>query len=260
MSVIAVTRAGRGAVFSFSSVLSADTHPVVQFGDAIITSMSEIRQCLTMDECAMVAEKVGDKYLADEIRECPSSSSEASSVRYAMEKLWDVLQKRAPKPPTDHAKILQIIIADRISTRQNGVHVRPRGDFQMSKAHKHEVEAQVEEAPVAEVAAEDTPVAEVAAEDTALTETLADAPKNQAPKANPIPRTPRFADTGVITLLADKDGKKYGPENNPKKQSSASADRFAKYVDGQTVAEAKAAGVVNGDFANDTDRGYISIV
>lgn len=250
MSVIAVTRAGRGAVFSFSSVLSADTHPVVQFGDAIITSMSEIRQCLTMDECAMVAEKVGDKYLADEIRECPSSSSEASSVRYAMEKLWDVLQKRAPKPPTDHAKILQIIIADRISTRQNGVHVRPRGDFQMSKAHKHEAEAQVEEAPVAEVAAEDT----------ALTETLADALKTEAPKTSPIPRTPRFADTGVITLLADKDGKKYGPENNPKKQGSASADRFAKYVDGQTVAEAKAAGVVNGDFANDTDRGYISIV
>ena len=121
----------------------------------------------------------------------------------------------------------------------------------MSKA-KHAQEAQVDDV------AENTEVVDTEQSAAVTTEVAAEPTAEK--KSSPIPRTPRFADTGVITLLADKDGKKYGPENNPKKSGSASADRFAKYVDGQTVAEAKAAGVVNGDFANDTDHGYISIV
>lgn len=240
MPVIAVTRAGRGDVYTFGSVLSADSHPIVQFGDAVITSMAGLRQSLTMHECALVAEKIGDIHLADEIRECPTGSSEASSVRYAMEKLWERLTQRAPKPPTDHAEILKRIIADRIFTRHAGIHLRPRGDFVMT-------ESQAKTAEVAENAAEVT-------ENTAAAG--AEAPKEH----RPIPRTPTYADTSVIKLLADKDGKVYGPENNPKKPGSASADRFAKYVDGMTVKAAKEAGIINGDFANDTKKAFIEIV
>jgi len=81
-----------------------------------------------------------------------------------------------------------------------------------------------------------------------------------ATKHRPIPRDPKFADTGIITLLADKDGKTFGADHNPKKPGSASAERFAKYVDGMTVKAAKEAGILNGDFSNDTSKGFISIV
>lgn len=78
-------------------------------------------------------------------------------------------------------------------------------------------------------------------------------------KHRPIPKDPKYADTGVITLLADKDGKQYSAEHNPKKPGSASHERFSKYVDGMTVKAAKEAGLLNGDLDNDVKKGYISI-
>lgn len=61
-------------------------------------------------------------------------------------------------------------------------------------------------------------------------------------------RSGGFPATGVIKLLV---------EGNPKR--GASAERFAKYVDGMTVGEAKDAGVLAADLKWDTDRNLISI-
>ena len=58
----------------------------------------------------------------------------------------------------------------------------------------------------------------------------------------------RYAMTDIVTLLVDA---------NPKR--GASADRFAGYKSGQTVAEALAAGLKRADIVWDAGRGYISV-
>lgn len=44
---------------------------------------------------------------------------------------------------------------------------------------------------------------------------------------------------------------------NPKRQGTASYERYAKYRVGMTVAEALAAGITRGDLAWDTERGFV---
>lgn len=71
------------------------------------------------------------------------------------------------------------------------------------------------------------------------------------PKAPKAPRqSGKYPASGVITLLA---------ETNPKREGSASRDRFAHYKSGQTVAEALALGLTHGDFNHDVAHGFISI-
>lgn len=72
-------------------------------------------------------------------------------------------------------------------------------------------------------------------------------------------RAPRIADTATISMLADKEGKLYGKDNNPKRKGSASEARFAKYKDGMTVAKAKEAGLSAADISYDADHGYIKL-
>jgi hypothetical protein len=81
----------------------------------------------------------------------------------------------------------------------------------------------------------------------------------EAPKKPAVPREPKYSDTSVIKLLTDKDGKQYGPENNPKKPGSNTAARFAKYVDGMTVKDAREAGIY-GDLSYDAAHNFIEIV
>lgn len=106
------------------------------------------------------------------------------------------------------------------------------------------------------MASEDT--AAVAGEDTENETTEAGA-EEKAAKKPAVPREPKYSETSVIKLLSDKDGKQYGPEHNPKKPGSNSAVRFAKYVDGMTVKEAKEAGLY-GDLTYDVKHNYIEIV
>ena len=57
-------------------------------------------------------------------------------------------------------------------------------------------------------------------------------------------------DSAKITLLA---------KSNPKREGSKAHARFAKYVDGMTVAQALDAGVITPDLVYDTKHGFISI-
>jgi len=228
MTAIVVARAGRGAVYSFKTVLLADNHPITQFGDPIITDADSLRQCLTMPECAAVAMKVGDADLSREIRDCPKEYKTA--VDRLMTNLWSRLERFASEPPADPAEVMKRITGDRVATRSSGIHIRPRGAYEMSESDNTEANKGHE--------------AEVSTEK----------------KHRPIPKDPKYADTSVISLQADKDGKQYSADHNPKKPGSASHDRFTKYVDGMTVKEAKDAGLLNGDFDNDVKKGYISIV
>lgn len=72
-------------------------------------------------------------------------------------------------------------------------------------------------------------------------------------------RSPRIPEESVITLLSDEHGVKYGADNNPKRTGSSSAERFAKYRDGLTVADAKEVGLSVSDIRYDVAHGYISL-
>lgn len=65
--------------------------------------------------------------------------------------------------------------------------------------------------------------------------------------------------TSKISFGKDKEGKLYGKDNNPKRAGSAAHGRFALYKDGQTIAEAKEAGVTAGDINWDAKQGFIKI-
>jgi hypothetical protein len=250
--VVTVTRAGTGSVYRFASIALADVHPLVQYGDPIITSPELLTQCLSMSECAAVADKIGDSNLAVRIRECPTDLRHR--VAGLMGDLWAALERSAPSPPRDPAVIVREIVRDRVATRAVGVHLRPRGEHEVAKKH-HEDTAVLEPTPI-EAAAEVDVVAEAAAE----AEAAASAAEGEKPKHRPIPKEAKFSETSIITMGADVDGKKYGADHNPKKAGSASADRFARYVDGMTVKAALDAGLLRGDLSNDADKKYISIV
>jgi len=57
-------------------------------------------------------------------------------------------------------------------------------------------------------------------------------------------------ETAVITLLT---------ATNPKREGSKAHERFAKYVDGQTVKQALDAGVLTADLVYDATHGFIKI-
>lgn len=66
--------------------------------------------------------------------------------------------------------------------------------------------------------------------------TMAEAAKKEAEKA---PKKTRntFDDKDTIVMGVDKDGKKYGKDNNPKRAGTKAEARFAKFRDGMTVGE-----------------------
>ena len=224
MTAIVVTRAGKGDAYSFKSVLLADSHPITQFGDPIMSNSTHLRQCLTKDECISLAKRLGMSAFAKELE-----YMHRSDLERGFDELWEGILKSTSSPPSDPSEVMKIITSDRVATRVTGIHLRPRGEFEMTE-HAH---VETTEAPAA---------AEVAEK-----------------KHRPIPKEPKFAETSVISMLKDKEGNAYGGENNPKKLSSASHERFSKYEDGMTIKQAKDAGVLNGDFDNDTKKGYISV-
>lgn len=74
---------------------------------------------------------------------------------------------------------------------------------------------------------------------------MTDAATVRATKPVKTPRGRTFAGyplTATITFLTDKDGKKYGPDNNPKRVNSNAAKMFAKYIEGMTLEAFASAG------------------
>ena len=69
----------------------------------------------------------------------------------------------------------------------------------------------------------------------------------------------RLSDDWKITLLNDPKGEPYGPNNNPKRKGTESAERFSRYRNGMTVGQAKEAGVTSGDINWDAKKGFIEV-
>lgn len=92
----------------------------------------------------------------------------------------------------------------------------------------------------------------------------AQTPKTAQPKAAAAPKEPKAPRertvakqplTARILLKNDKEGKKYGADNNPKRGTAAK--RFALYRDNMTIKEALDAGVKAEDVSWDAKKGWI---
>lgn len=197
---IAVTRAGLGDWLLFDSFEDADTHPLVQYGDVIMSSPEDIpRQWTPLELPSLVASlEMGEVDL------------EGDWVRRHGRAIWARMIARASAPTEDPAEICSLVVRDRkLSIKER----------QMSDKNKKPAEK-----------------------------------KEGTPRA-----AKKYTGEMKITLLTDKDDKPYGPKNNPKREGSKSADRFALYKNGMTVDQFVAAGGLYADVVYDVDKKFISV-
>lgn len=94
---------------------------------------------------------------------------------------------------------------------------------------------------------------------TPETAAKAAAPKADAKAAAPKVSKRKYDGDMKITLLVDKDGKKYGADNNPKRPGAKAHKRFAIYENGMTVDGYISKGGEYGDLDWDVNKGYITI-
>lgn len=219
--VIVVTRGGDGQPWLHASVRSAGDHPITQFGDPILSTARSLGQTLSLAELAALATTIDDTKTARELAG-PLVAESDHARKSAIERLWEALIQHSPTPPTDPKEVVDIIVADRRRTSVTGVKVR-------------RTEEMSEEAAAAAAPAEKK-------------------------ASRPIPKDPKYAETSVIKMLADKDGKVYGADHNPKKAGSATHTRFGHYVDGMTVKDALEKGLTRGDLSYDAEKKFIEIV
>jgi hypothetical protein len=136
------------------------------------------------------------------------------------------MAEKSVQPPNDPAEICDLI----------------RRDRQLSKKERKMTKATTKPA--------ETDAAAKSAETNAA---------GEAPKKAPVPREPKVSNDATITLLADADGKVYGPDHNPKRAGSASAQRFALYKTGMTVAEFMEKGGSRADVTHDMGKNFIKV-
>lgn len=88
-------------------------------------------------------------------------------------------------------------------------------------------------------------------------------PAKEKTKAVPpaVKRGPRDVDpTSKIKLGIDKDGKAFhATNNNPKREGTKAAERFALYKNGMTVAQAMEVGVKPRHLTKDVAKGFVTI-
>ena len=224
-SAIAVTRNGRGDLWLFDSVTEATRHPLVQYGDAIMAGPADIRRMYNHLDLNSLLEKLDDEILRCSVMQTVSSACDQRAVDAAYDRyqdsIWNLMMNCARTPPTDPGELVNLIVAD-------------RDNYNLG---------------LKERTMTDTKAPTTANESKPKAETAAPAEKKFG----------SFTADQKISLQADKEGRKYGSDNNPKRAGSKSADRFALYKDQMSVAEAIAAGVTVGDLNYDTDKGFIKI-
>lgn len=239
MPTVAITRMGFGSLWLFSSRREADEHPLIQYGDAILTGPGDIERQYTNLEIPLLCEQLQRKELANEFRIKIRDLDGRIRHTYKeqlLEYLWVLLTGKAVKPPTDPTEVFNLVIEDRRVTRTTD----PREKLNMAR--------RPETAATDPSAAVDPTVGDTAA-------ATASAPA--APKA---PKEPKGPDkTKIVRLLNDKEGKQYGAEHNPKKAGGTAAARFALYVNGMTVGAALDAGVKAADIDYDRKKGFIEL-
>jgi hypothetical protein len=80
-----------------------------------------------------------------------------------------------------------------------------------------------------------------------------------APKEKKATKPRKFEANDTIHFAADKEGKKYGPDHNPKRPGSAAHKVFGMYKEGIKVSDFVKAGGSAGDIAWNVEHGYITV-
>lgn len=196
--VVAVTRGGWGDFWLFDTAAEADLHPLIQYGDAILTGPEDITRQYNLLEIGRLLATLGSDDLRVEVlsRMHPDldlpNRERVAIVEASSERIWGLIVGRASPPPNDADAIVAQIRADRVlMIKENTV--------------------------------------------TDTTKTAAVPAKDKAAKPAAAPRAPKYAPTAKIVMLADKEGKKYGKDHNPKRTGSKAHAAFAKLTDGMTV-------------------------
>lgn len=241
---VVVTRDGWGDAWKFPTFRSAVDNPIYQYGDLVLSksdSPDRIVKQIGLPAIPLLMQKLRERRLEETTRLVLSATSamrfdERVTImsRHASEILAALL-RAAREPPTDPGEIVRIVVSDR--------RLADRGRPTMNDTPDLNPDA--------------TPEAPEPKKGRKKKEAAEGAPASDKPKAPPRPS--RFADSDVVRMGADKEGKPYGPENNPKRPGSESHDRFAKYRDGKTVRENIDAGVRSADIAWDVDHGFIVV-
>lgn len=241
---VVITRQGYGEMYSFRAFALADEHPLYQYGDAIVHDGRSVARQFNRLEMPGLLTRLGHPLVArqmeSEFAKLNATERERKLQDYG-ELAWQYIKKAAVEPPKDPAEICKIIAQDRRKTKQR--------EFIMAKKAT-KVEEKVEDQTFAGGEAG----VEAAAEKPAKAGKKAKEPKEPSTSG----RT-RVSEDFVISLLSDKEGNKYGPENNPKRVGSSSHGRFASYRDGMTVKEAIEAGLKRDDITWDVNKGYIQL-
>lgn len=229
MVCVAVTRGGvGGSAWLFGSRDEADLHPLVQYGDALIDGPDSVMEQYNLLNLHELLSVIGDSDLRERVwDDFPSRGSVPESRRVQMmsdrhgRHLFDALVSVAEEPPEDPADICRIVTEDRTAI--------------LNRGRNHNMAKNPKTAP----------------------ENKADAPaekKDEKPS-----KPPKYADDAKIILLADKEGKKYGKDHNPKRAGSKSAERFALYTDEMTVKSFLDAGGTVADLDHDIKKEFVKI-
>jgi hypothetical protein len=227
MSAVGITRNGFGDVYVFSSREEADMHPIIQYGDAILAEPADLTDQYNILQFPRMLQLTCDQRLVDRIGEYLASlEGKTNTAKYRqmeqfLPEIFEAMVRNGAEPPEDPAEIIQLIRRDR------QLHNRKTGvDYMAEKA-----------------AAENKKDA---------------APKEKKEAA---PKKVKYPGDHVITMLADKDGKTYGKDHNPKRAGSNSAARFASYTNGMTVEAYNKLypEFATGDLDNDIAKNYIKV-
>jgi len=224
---IAISRDGLGDLWMFESPLHAGRDPIYQFGDPLIFGADQITKQIAISRLPALMKRLGAELLEQEIaRSLKETEGMAFQVRidavnvYAKQ-MWQILCQNASETPEDPVEIVKLIREDRILAQK---------------------EARTMEKT-----------------DSTTAKTTATKPDGKAPAEKKSRKLSGHDPKSTIHFGSDKEGKKYGPTNNPKREGSASADRFALYKEGMTIEEALTAGVRSVDIGWDVSKGFITI-
>lgn len=232
---IAITRDGRGDLWAFGSFTEADQHPIVQYGDPIIEGHKCLTKKVPIGKIPQLMLRLGSAELAERAANILSATRnlpyDHRVIRFneVSHVFWAHMVSCAKAAPQDPTTIVNLIRRDR------------KLSIEESKMNDVTTETPTTEAPVKAAKAPKAPK------------------EPKAPKAPAEPKAPKYPLDAKIKMLADKDGKPYGKDNNPKRPGSSSHDRFAHYVDGMSVEEALK-GVKTADIDWDVAKGFIQVV
>ena len=231
MKTLVVTRFGFGAIYRYPTRPAADDSPLTQYGDPLLQSERDVANNYPPLEWPALMVHLGYPELGIEFTDRWTALQKDRRAREAYRedcsrRIWELLQAQAVDPPTDPETIVRIASEDRRATRIEDPRTTVERRAKMAKRKNTET-----------------------TENTEATGEATEAKKGGGGR--------KIDTTRTIRLQADKDGKQYGADNNPKRAGSASAARFACYIDGMTVGQALEAGITAADLAWDQNKGLI---